>query len=611
MPASQRGQVAVLLQEGGEDGTIKNFAQYKTALEEYAKKLETVAKPLHSVVLAKAYAMISSWAINDMMRMAQLDVETVFTEVDNINKKIDIYRKLSHKMVKDVRDSVASLDMAISKQEILNSATDYTVVQHNTFNTLGDGRLYRDAPEAGTLFHDYRKGVSMNSSYDSVIDAEREGLVLPITNQRDAEITSVLVDSAYSTTSDLDVDPADNDLTNLLISDDGLYWVHSILKLATDSFGNTFLPPEQGVKIRLVFYLSGYQDINTLRLVPFTDSSIVISQIAYEDVNGNVYAITTDDTTITEDVVITFNRVRANAIILDIVQKNYTELVDFTYTSQPDDVTEIQALMTSAGVPGIDIGDPDAPGPEYARGYFYTTGFDYVGASLCDYADRGIYVTAPLISTGRISQVLLEALYEKSIDQLGEPQDSLEFAIFKYDYDSTDGLLGTARFAIPGASQDHVHEELVINGDVSNLRFFPLYSSVSVYRDKTELVLGTDYQLSNDGLNFFSTLATLQSNAAAGPPFALYVKILYPVASSVYTVSYTPLNYNPNDATDSMWLNQGRTAELDGDVIKFTYPPGYDVAYSKIFLVALMRTLNYAHRETPIVMEYSLFAAEN
>ena len=611
MPASQQGQVSVLLQEGTADGSIKNFAQYKTSLEEYAKELKTVAKPLYSVVLARAYTMIDSWTENNMARMAQLDIETVFTEVDNIGKKIDVYHRLSRKLVKDIRDSVASLDTSISRQEILNAAVDYALVQYNTFNTLGVGRLYRDAEEAGTLFYDYRKGTDMDSFFDCVVDAEREGLVLPITNQRDAEITSVLVDSAYSTTSDLDVDPADNDLTNLLAADDGLYWVHSLLLLSTDAFGNSYTPPDDGVITRLVFYLSGYQDVNTLRLIPFTDNAMTISQISYEDIDGSIYAISTTDITIAEESVLTFNRVRANAIILDIVQKSYTELTDFSYTAQPADITEIEALMSSAGVQGIDIGDPGAPSPQYAEGYFYTIGFDYVSASLCDYAERGIYVTSPLTTTERVSEVQLSCLYEKSINQIGESQDSVEFEIFKYDYDSTDGQIGVSRLPIPGNAQDYADEELVINGDIGVLRFFPLYSSLFVYRDKTELTLGTDYTLSTDGVNFFTTLALLQSSAAAGPPYQLYVKLLFPVSSSVYTTSYSILPYSPNDPTDSLWLDKDRTAELDSGVVKFTYPPGYDVSYSKIFLVVLMRTLNYVNRETPIVLEYSLFAAEN
>ena len=608
MPASQEGQVNVLLQEGTEDGSVKNFAEFKTALEAYATQLQMKPKPLHQLILARSYGLIDSWTFNYLMRMAQLDIETVFTEVDNMYKKTDIYRRLSRKFIQDIRDSVASLDTKIGREELLRAQGDYALCQYNTFNTLGVGRLYRDAQEAGTLFLDYRKGDTLPASYDCVVDAQREGLVLPINTIRQAEITSVLVDTEHSTESHLDVDPADNDLAYLLEKDDGLYWVHNILVLSTDYYGNTHQPDSAGATVRLVLELSGYQDINTLTLVPFTDSATVISQIQYEDVDGNTYSITTDDITISEESTITFNRVRAGAIILDITQKSYAELIDFTYSSQPATIQDINEVVEGAQLSGLSIGQ--GQGTEYAKGYFYTTGFDYIGAALCEYNERGIYVTTPLNSAGRISEVFLDASYQKSEDQQGNVNDAVEFSIFKYDYDATDGLLGISRLPLPGDTADTTHEELVIVGDTGVLRFYPRTSTLYVYRDKAPLTLGTDYTLSNDGVNFFSSLAQLDANAAAGPPYQLYVRLLYPVSSSVYTVSYSIAIADPDNSASPLYLNSERTASLEDGVIEFTYPPGYEIAYSKIFLVILMRSLTYVNRETPIVLEYGLFASE-
>ena len=608
MPASQRAQVSVLLSEGSEDGSITSFDEFKTALEEYSENLDVEAKPLFDIVRSVSGGVISSWIYNYMIRTMRLDVESVFTEVDNIYNSVDIYRRLSDSFVQDTRDALAALDTAISRQEILNASPDFALAQYNTFNMLGVGRLYRDAEEAGTLFFDQRRGETLDASFDAVVDAQREGLVLPITNKRVAEITTVLVDTANTTDTQLDVDPSDNDIGNLIGKDDGLYWVHGIMLLSEDSFGNQLTPSTDGVSVRLVVYLSGYQDINTLTLVPFTDNSMTISAISYEDVDGSTYAITTDAITISEESVITFSRVRAGAIIIDIEQKSYAELADFTYSGQPSDIHEIESLMTATELaPVTQIGS--GAGDLYAKGYFYASGFDYIEASLCDYYERGIYVTTPLTSTGRVSEVTLSALYEKSVDQNSNVGDAVEFMIAKYDYDSADGLLNVALIPVIGSDDDTEHEELVIDVDTALLRFYPTHNTINVYRDHTLLALGTDYTLSNDGLVFHSTIAALDASTAAGPPYTVYVRLLSPLSSSVYTVTYTPSALLPT--TDGIhYLTSDGSAVLNGNVVEFTYPPTQDVSYSKIFLVIFMRTLKYSNRETPIVLEYTLYASE-
>lgn len=601
MPGSQRNQVAVLLSEGGEDGTITNFSEFKTALEEYSSLVKNSPRPLFSVVAVQANDLIDSWTYNYLMRMAQLDIDTIYQEVDNFYQKTDVYRRLRGKYVQDIRDAIAALDSAISRQEVLNAQPDYALAQYNTFNMLGVGRLYRNAAEAGTLFYDYRKNESLGSDYDTVVDAQREGLVLPITNKRDAEITSVLVEASETTESQLDVDPEDNDISNLFAKDDGKYWVKGIMLLSTDDIGNTVSPPSDGVTVQLVVEFTGYQDINTLTLVPFTDNSMTISQISYEDVDGDTYALTASAITLVEESVIAFNRVRAKSIILDITQKSYSELADFTYNSQPESVLEIDNMVIGAGLPELAIGT--GIGTEYAKGYFYTVGFDYIGASLCDYESRGIYVTTPLTTESRVAQVLLDSTYVKSVDQQNNVQDSVEFTLAKYDYDVDGGLLGVGMFPIKGSTSDTTKEELVVNGTVGVLRFMPEVSTLNIYRDNTLLILGTDYTISNDGLNFGTTVST-----ATGPPYSFYIKLVSPITSSVYTSSYTPAS-TINSVTPYS-LDKDGTAFFNGSVITFEYLPETEVAYSKLFLVIIMRTLSYSNRETPIVLDYTLYASE-
>ncbi|MHA2062811.1 MAG: hypothetical protein ACXABY_00280 [Candidatus Thorarchaeota archaeon] len=607
--ASQRANVNTLLAEGNIRGEVRTFDQFKSRLEEFLGDVNLEAVPLTAIADVTANQLVSSALYNDMVRLIRLDLETVYTEVDNVCKIVDVHRAIQEKKIKDIRDSLAALDSQISTLELLSNDLDYGAAQFNTFNAIGAGSLSKLSPQASSLYIDPRTAQNLiNSIYEANVDAAREGLTLPLDDERAIVIQAISVEKGSdSTESDLAVDPDDNGLDNILEPNDGLYWVRSILLLDQDIYGNAKSPPSDGVTVRVRLDLSGFQEINSITLVPFTDSAFYIDSISYIDVDGGEFTILATPTAVAEQTTLTFSRIVTNTVYIDIRQPSYSELLDFYYSSAPADVAEIQSLATTSGISDMEIGG--GGGQLYGKGFFYTMGFDYIGLGLSNYRDIGIYVSEPLSSLGIITEALVTASVEYSTDDAGLPQDAIEFSLAKLNYDASGLLVNTEIFPVIYESGNIEHEELVLASGLGQTRFFPDISSLVVSRDFTSLIIGTDYTVSINGQDFRSSLADLIAlDTASGVPQKLQIRILDPLITSVYTVSYTPTTaVNSNQIV----LTGDSNVEFYGRSVRFNYSPDTEIVRSDIYTVIMLRTLNYtAGRETPIVFEYSTKISE-
>jgi hypothetical protein len=606
--ASQRANVSTLLAEGDISGEIKTYEDFKAKLEAYTKNIKLEATPLTSIALATANRLITSASYNSMVRTVRLDLEAVYTEIDNIGKLVDTHRAVSEKKTQDIRDSLAALDSQISTLELLSNDVDYGAAQFNTFNAIGAASLSKLDAVASTLYYDNRTAESLtNTIYEANVDVTREGLTLPIDSQRNVVIQQIAIEEGEDTTeSDLDVDPQDNALENIVNDGDGKYWARSVLLLDEDAYGNKKAVPSNGVTARIRLDLSGFQEVNSITLTPFTDSAFYIDSISYVDVDGGEFAILTETTEISEKMTLTFSRVVTNTVYINMRQPSYSELLDFYYSSAPAELAEMQSLATTSGVSDMEIGG--GGGQLYAKGYFYTMGFDYIGLVGANYRDLGIYVSESLNSSSRVTEVLVSTEIEHSLDDSGNPQDAIEFYLAKLNYDSSGLLVRTEIFPITYESGSITHEELILISALGQTRFYPDVSGLVVYRDFTALTIGTDYTLSINGQDFRSSLTDLALDVATGTPQKLQIKILDPKVTSVYTTSYTPAT---SIGGASALLTGDGLVEFAGSSVRFNYSPDTEIEKCSIYTIIIMRTLNYTTgRETPIIFEYSTKIAE-
>jgi hypothetical protein len=136
-------------------------------------------------------------------------------------------------------------------------------------------------------------------------------------------------------------------------------------------------------------------------------------------------------------------------------------------------------------------------------------------------------------------------------------------------------------------------ETITINDDTAKLRFYP-DGDVVVYKDFNliPLDLNYDYIVVDNG---------------SFTPKEYKIKLLDPIVTSIYTVSYSPL-YSATSVNSEVWLDKQRTAKLKrGNIVEFTNDrPNAIVTYSQVYLMILIRINSVDDTQTPSVEEYRL-----
>ena len=612
MAASQRAQVAALLQEGADANKYETTQAFRDALAALSAGLDAISVPLFTFYHMGAGEVIDSGRVNGEIRTMRLDMETVYTELSSIQDAVLAHRGFMERHIVDIHNSLTALNTRISTLELLADESEFNLAYINTFNMLGAEGLGRANVLAPTLYVDPRTTTALGQAFDCDVDVHREGLVLPVVSTINAPITGIeLLEGAVSTSSDLPVDPQDNSLLDVLVENDGEFWVRSVLLLDTDAFGNAVTPPPAGISASVRLSLGGYRSINSVTLAPWTDGTFKLDQITYHATDGQVYNLLTTTFTLLDRVVVVFDQVEADEITLQLSQESYTELVDFTYSTAPVDQQAVFDLVGQATASLVNLGT--GPGTEYASGYLYSLGFDFISVDLVSFLEKGIYV-ANVFPTGLApTEVALKSTVKRGTDIGSFETDSIEFDVVKYNFNNANALIFTETFPVLN-SRTIVNESLILDSDGgSTLRFFPEMAGVVVYRDNTALVDGSDFLVSLDSGLTLITLAAAATALPAGPPWKCRVYILSPTPTNSYTVSYTAATSHTPLGTEPMWLNEEKTMYVDSNSIRFAFPPGYDyISYSNLYLRILMRSFNLlATRSSPIVEEYSLLIEES
>jgi len=607
--ASQRNQVAKLLQEGGEAGSFENSQAFRDKLIDLSNMLEEISVPLFTFFLVVGHEVVDSGRLNKEFRLMQLDMETIYEELSAMQDAVLGHQTLMDQKIIDTKNSLAALDTRITTLELLSDEVDFNLAFVNTFNALGAGTLNRADPEAETLYVDDRLNDKLGQDFELDVDVRKEGLVLPIIEQEQIPIIGVeLLEGEDSTASDLDVDPTDNSLFNLLEENDDKYWVRSVLLLDQDAFHNPITPPQTGIKASLRLLLGGFQSVNNITLVPWTDLDICIEQIQYKALDGSFFDLLSGPVVLTDKATLVFNTVETDELILQLTQKSYTELIDFNFDTAPENVQTVRSLSGQATAFNVDLSFGATTG--YAKGYLYSIGLDFIGVAESSFRERGIYVSDAFDSTQPVVEVGFRATVQHSTNTVGSVQDAVEFRLVKLNFNADNVLLYTENVPLRIANDLIQDEVLLIDSTgVGTVRFFPVLSSLSVFRDGTVLVAGTDYTLSVDnGLTFTTT----GSGTPVGPPIALKVKITDPLNTSNYTLNYTIAVAHPTLTGEVVYLNSIRSALVAPNTIRFLVPAQFDdVAYSRMFVKIIARSFDLlSNRPTPVVADYALLVKE-
>ena len=608
MTASQRGQVAALLQEGTSNGEFSNDDALKTKLEELSILVETSSIPFLTFFQVHSFEIVDSSRLNQEFRYMRLDMETIYTELSAIKDTLDGHYELFQRKVEDFQNVIATLDNEIDTLELLNESGDFSIGWLNTFDLIGSDNLSRSASNAERLYTEPRSATYLDPVYDMVVDVSKQGLVLPTLGNSLIPIVSVQVLEGETTThSDLPILPSNISIENLLVDGDTKYWVHPVLLLAEDPFHNPKSPPSNGVTAALYVELGGLVGINSLTISPWTDSVIYIDQIQYKAEDGIWYDLLESSFALTDRATIVFSRVTTSGLIISLRDKTYTELTSFFYSSDPVSTETLREVSFHVTANNVSLGNSTTL---YSRGYLYTIGLDYLSVADINFRELGIYVSRPYITQGEVTELAFRNTVTHVENSVGLLKDTVEYSIVKYNYYGNGGILYTEEFPVTtGTSIEH--EALIPNtSGEGKLRFFPVYGSIILYRDGDALTLGTDYELSVDKR---STWVTNPATTPVGPPIELWIRIIDYLRASNYTVSYTIAIEHPTLADTPIWLTENNSSKQGADSIQFLVPVGVaSPAYSVMYLRIVTRSYDLlSTRHTPVIQEYKLLASEH
>jgi len=621
IPAVQGKQITEILSNNKNLGSIRTVEEYSQKADELFQVLaQTDPKPTLKLFLGEVDKTLSSETFNFMMERIIDDLTSVFKEAKNIADVAILHRKLIvETILRSLRFAINNLNDNISVHEFLSKNKDgFTAAQFNSFKQDNVLKTARTDALATALYVDPSTGLLVPATEDAVVDPVGEQLLLSASLTKEILMKNVrLILDADTRATEVDVTFPGSDIKHIIDGQEDTYWINDVLLSS---------PEPEGVIMKLELQLAGMQEVNFIELEPATLFQFSLFEMDYIDASGSLRHIPLDEVVLDRPRRLNFSKITTNTIILSFRQRTYIrarysfnadtqsyerivaqdpitlEDVDFTSVEQElSDLIDSANLKAAIGVTqaGFQFDDVDM--------FEYIAGFDNIRVGLNQYNERGIYVGSKLESP-RPGVLGLQVNAQRNLHEvLGYPIDSLEFTVYKQNFDSSGNFVDTEVFNVPPVSETSMsHERMLLSdrtalpNDTGVLRFYPdVTKPFKIFRDGTELTIGSDYQVSGDsGVSYQSVLNPILHNPG-GQFHDFKVQIIGPASTSIYTASYTPL-YN-------VYVNSGRTATLvNGNLINFVLERTTNsVDRSEMYLIITLRRNFTDVTRTPELRDYS------
>lgn len=605
VPAIQGKQIISVLNDMRVTGSISTAQEYRDKLREMTQILAGKPMPISKLFFAEKGDTIDSESFNFMMDRFADDIDTLLNEMQVISDTADLHRSLiGDKVIKNIELAINSLEKDIKKYEILNR-TDlgFSVVQYDDFSNKDDLRFSRSEGDlVSDLFYERSAKTVLPAKYDGAVDVLKKSLSLPYRSVDTHTITNV--DLIYNTSADVNyfnVDFPEFDVNAISDNTTDTYWVTTIMGdgVITD-----------GATVELTMTLDGLRPVSYIELDPILYNDFYISKLYYIDRNDEQQQVfgESDAVLVDQQKKITFEEVQARKIIVEVLQKSYVYTSYYVSDSSTLYDTQVRSGTIDMAALASVIRDDQVANPvnqllnitgttesEQVIGYAYTIGLDNIRVGTSEYRDIGIYASKPLVVDAPIllSLETIE-LYNYIGDHTDFPKSSIEFSVYKKNYDESGALIDTEVFNVMPSWTDTIKREyMVVNQDTmqSSLRFQVEAGVVSIFADASvaPLTEGLDYDIDADRLVTF-----YHDPEGTGAVF-------YPF--STYTVSYEPKR--------EVYLNNAATVFMDSNnMVEFTVArPAFPVASSEIYLTILMRRNSIEINESPYLNEYKMLVA--
>lgn len=641
LPAVQARNILDILNEFQATGAIKSADEYKAKLKELSTAInDSDPKPSFEHIRGLVWHLISADAQTIMMRAAQNDLFALFQQTEEIGAKVDDHHFLILKnLAADMERGLADQENTIRRLEWLaNQSNEFSMALVNAFTCASSYKVPRSEVGAGNLYFDNRTYQSRTEAElpSAVISEHGQRLMLDVTNEPKILPISVqlLTDSSsYGTQIQTDVN---NNILNLVDGTRGTFWTRNVYLSS----------PVSKVTTVLDFSLGSAKDINYMIVEGASELVFQIDSIYGIAPDGHQVTLLTTETevngkkridfarTLVKSVRITFSinsYIKADYItdpksaIFDYFGEDlkYKE-VDLAQAFGPlaSEVLNSSKLASILNVPsGISISIDT---------YLYPFALDNVWFGNSLYEDSGIFVSKPL-SGDNLGVCAVQTRENTSTNEA--VTNSIEYEIIKQDISPK---FSEIKFPIPRLGQITVTSERLIltkreqdstMADAGHLRFCPYVSNtwslgddapVKVYKNGEALQIGSDFYVAirkttaGDKLFWISSWTDSQSDTRDFSnytlnPSKMWIRIIAPDSTAIYTVDYTIRTSDTYIDDDTMWLDSNKTVFLSNEGKVYFKRENPDVTIeSKLYLQITLRRNTASQSSTPELYEYAL-----
>lgn len=507
----QSNKIIQKIEKKKKTGEIRGEEEYKNELKFQLMNIRNLGAKSYFNFIGIPYSRAYSEYLNTAFEEILLDLEVAFFEASNLYAKILAHDTFFAKTIDEIERLIKRARVEIEQAEIeTGSSNAYSKVITNNFSNNSD-RVLPQNKYYNQLYFDKRSGSKVGKVDDAEIKTDENLLCLPRYVSSDVSISSVNIIETETTSSDYDFQKVNSDINEVLSDSVGSTWFYNIASEKRLERASLALEIDMGDR----------KEVNSFSFVPSSITSMEIQSISYVNENGDTVDLIPDSIVSSEKISLHFPKIITSR--LKIILNQYSnQIIRYDKNSsafsledlqRDKDISPEESML--ADILKIEISDPTVKniisGSSNKRRdirtiYNYMFGISSISCSNSEYKPYGLYVSKqiPLRNLSLLSlqdDAEIDTFTSKDTG-LAMPSGSIEYYLYKVDYDGTGRLMSTKEISVLPLNKEQVEGERLFfsaSARILPLRFIAHTSAgdgshVKLYRNGEELIRGIDWR---------------------------------------------------------------------------------------------------------------------
>jgi hypothetical protein len=549
----QGNQVLRKLSKKKDQGFYRNELEFKQDLKNNLVEVASTANQPLFVPLLLSPGIAYSEVFNNNNDEILADIEVLFQEINYVFSKIKSQEIFFERGVTEAELLIKRLEQNLESAKIETSPSNaFNQIYHNTFID-GSYKLDFLNNSAKEFYYDFPMAKRGDLISLCSIDTKQGKLSLPKFNGVNIAIPEVRVVAEQTTTSEHDISYPGNDILNIVSPSFIQSWGYSVLVRKQ---------LKEPAKLVIALDFGDIKEFNSVTISPNSSDPAYLDEVYTLDSNNIKESIEIEKGILSETKTILFRK-RVSKGLFFVFKQDVSQVVPFN-PLKPITLAELQRKPSlPLSLDSIDtqvresIKDPNVKnilGLEQKRledsvlMYHYSFLLNSITVSNDSYKNKGIYVSKP----EEFKSLRNLGLYVKDMIPTAKHWEtnqeilsgSIEYSLFKKDYDSNGNLMKTSFINIlPIGTLEVPNERLYFEKtSIVGLRFLAHKkdgdgSNIELYRNGELLIRGVDWK--------FNKRQDLASNS----PFVLEtenktaIELMHradQIINGIYTAKYTP-----------------------------------------------------------------------